>query len=119
MKKLSEGTLRQRLARFLFSYRIAPQSTTGVSPTKLMMSRKLRSVLNLLNPNVSDKVESTQLSQKTTHDKQAQSISFSLGDVVYTHNYGMGTAWVKGTILNISGTHNFTVKVNLSGQLTR
>ena len=119
MKKLSEGTLRQKLARFLFSYRITPQSTTGVSPAELLIGRKLRSVLDLLNPNVSGRVEAAQLSQKTTHDKRAQSRSFSLGDVVYARNYGQGTAWEKGTIVDTSGIHNFIVEVNLSGQLTR
>ena len=46
MKKMTEGSLAQKLVRFLFSYRITPQSTTGVSPSELLMNRKLRSVLN-------------------------------------------------------------------------
>jgi len=37
MKKLSKGTLRQRLTRFLLSYQITPQSTTGVSLAEFMM----------------------------------------------------------------------------------
>ena len=56
MKKMKEGSLAQTLARFLFSYRITPQSTTGVSPSELLMNRKLRSVLDLLKPNVTDRV---------------------------------------------------------------
>ena len=118
MKKMTEGSLRQKLARFLFSYRITPQSTTGVSPAELLMGRKLRSVLDLLNPNVTDRVESSQSAQKASHDKRAQSRNFMLGDVVYAHSYGQGSAWVKGTIVDASGPHNFTVEVNLSGQLT-
>ena len=118
MKKMTEGSLRQKLARFLFSYRITPQSTTGVSPAELLMGRKLRSVLDLLNPNVTDRVESSQSAQKASHDKRAQSRNFMLGDVVYARSYGQGSAWVKGTIVDASGPHNFTVEVNLSGQLT-
>ena len=36
MKKLNEGSLSEKIARFLFSYRITPQSTTGVSPGELL-----------------------------------------------------------------------------------
>ena len=44
ISKITEGSLKQRLARFLFSYRTTPQSITGVSPAELLMSQKLRSV---------------------------------------------------------------------------
>ena len=55
---MTEGSLRQKLARFLFNYRITPQSTTEVSPSELLMNRKLRSVLDLLNPNLTEKESS-------------------------------------------------------------
>jgi len=50
MKKISEGSLRQKLAHFLFSYHGTPQSTTGVAPSELLMGRKLKSELDLLHP---------------------------------------------------------------------
>ena len=54
MRKMTEGSLKQNLARFLFSYRKTPQSTTAVSPAELLMNRKLQSVLDLLNPLISN-----------------------------------------------------------------
>ena len=60
MRKMTQGTLKQKLARFLFSYRTTPHSTTGVSPAELLMNRKLKSALDLLNPRLSDKVVSAQ-----------------------------------------------------------
>ncbi|XP_033992114.1 uncharacterized protein K02A2.6-like [Trematomus bernacchii] len=48
MKKMKGETLQTRLSRFLFSYRITPHATTGVSPAELMMSRRLRSALDLM-----------------------------------------------------------------------
>eukprot|EP00731_Ephydatia_muelleri_P023522 Em0015g1105a len=36
VKKMTTGTLRDKLARFLFQYRITPQTTTGVSPAELL-----------------------------------------------------------------------------------
>ena len=118
MKKMTEGSLQQKLARFLFHYRITPQTTTGVSPSQLLMNRELRSVLHLLNPNITDRVESSQSTQKKSHDKRSSSRTFTLGDKVYARNYGQGPAWIKGTIVDASGPYNVTVEVNLSGLLT-
>ena len=117
MKKMTEGSLRQKLARFLFNYRITPQSTTEVSLSELLMNPKLRSVLDLLNPNLTEKVESSQSTQKNLHDKKSQCQSFVLSDAVYTRNYGQGPSWVNGTITDMLGPNNFMIEVNHSGQL--
>ena len=53
VKKMTSGTLRNKLARFLFQYRITPQTTTGVSPAELLFGRRLRSRLDALHPNLS------------------------------------------------------------------
>ena len=82
------------------------------------MNRKLRSVLDLLNPSLTDKVESSQSAQKVSHDKRAKPRIFACGDTVYVRNYGQGPAWIKGTIVDTAGPHNFTVQVNLAGQFT-
>ena len=41
--KMKEGTLACHLAKVLFSYTIAPHSTTGVPPAVFLMERPLRS----------------------------------------------------------------------------
>ena len=46
-----EGSLKQRLARFLLSYRTAPYATTKEAPCVLLMGRPLRTRLDLLKPN--------------------------------------------------------------------
>ena len=43
LKKLVSGSLETKLARFLFKYRLTPQTVTGVSPAELMFGRPLRS----------------------------------------------------------------------------
>ena len=78
------------------------------------MNRELRSVLHLLNPNITDRVESSQSTQKKSHDKRSSSRTFTLGDKVYARNYGQGPAWIKGTIVDASGPYNVTIEVNLS-----
>jgi len=44
MKKITEGSLTQKFARLLISYRRTPQSTssTGVAPSELLVGRKFR-----------------------------------------------------------------------------
>ena len=44
--------LQKSLQRFLFSYRTAPQTTTGQSSSELLMGRRLIMALNLLKPEV-------------------------------------------------------------------
>ncbi|VDI15718.1 Hypothetical predicted protein [Mytilus galloprovincialis] len=48
MKKIKEGTIQEKLNRFLFNYRITPQTTTGLAPSELLMKRKLKSRLDLV-----------------------------------------------------------------------
>ena len=60
VKKLT-GDMHTRIARFLFNYRISPQSTTGVSPAELLMGRRLRSALDLLKPDLESRVSHQQI----------------------------------------------------------
>ena len=39
IKKQTSGTIKTKISRFLFQYRITPHTTTGVSPAQLLLSR--------------------------------------------------------------------------------
>ena len=52
IKKQGDGSVDTKLARFLLSFRITPQSTTGESPAQLRWGRSLKSHLDLLRPDV-------------------------------------------------------------------
>ena len=47
------GPVEKRIAHFLFHYRITSQSSTGISPSELLMGRRLRCKLDCLHPDVS------------------------------------------------------------------
>ena len=66
IKKLeeSEGTVHIKLSRFLLAYRSTPQTTTGVTPAELLFNRRLRTRLDLIRPDVRQRVEAQQSSQK-------------------------------------------------------
>ena len=50
LKRLTSGSLQDRLSKFLFWYRLTPHSTTGVPPAELLLGRRPRSKLDLLKP---------------------------------------------------------------------
>ena len=57
MRKITDGSTADRIARILLNYRRTPQTTTGSSPAELMFGRNLRTRLDLLLPNLSARVE--------------------------------------------------------------
>lgn len=109
VKKMKGGSIEARVSRFLFSYRITPQTTTGLSPAEMLMNRRLRSAFDLLKPDIKAKIEQKQMKQKENHDKTARLRRFSPGDAVYARNYGLGPKWVPATVESPTGPVSYTV----------
>ena len=98
LKKVTEGDIHSRLSKILFSYRITPQGTTGVSPSELLNGRKLRSRLDLVIPDLRQGVESKQGNQKQHYDRRTKSRVFEVGSRVFALNHGQGDKWIQGTV---------------------
>ena len=104
MKKFTDGDLRDRISRFLAHYRTTPHTTTGVCPAELLLGRRPRTRLDLLRPSVSTRVNHKQLQQKKAHDDKAQVRNFSVGEEIYTWQYGRGKKnWVAWTDCGTNG----------------
>ena len=103
MRKQGDGTVETKLARFLLSYRITPQSTTGESPAQLRWGRSLRSHLDLLRPDVAAKVHAAQSKQKEQHDQHVRMRPMGVGDTVNVRNYLKDPKWLPGTIIQETG----------------
>ena len=101
--KLIEGTVQTKIARFLFTYRITPQSTTGMSPSELLLGRRLKSALDLMKPNLQHQVEKEQGRQKIAHDRRAVNRTFNIGEKVNAKNYGQGEKWLPAKIIKKTG----------------
>ena len=54
------GTIQTKLSRFLMSYRATPHTTTEETSAKLFLKRSLRTRLDLLKPNLEDKITQKQ-----------------------------------------------------------
>ena len=90
LKKMTVGNIEDKLARFLFQDRITPQTTTGHSPAELLMGRRPRSHLDILKPNISDRLSINQERQKEGHDQGTVHRSYAVGDAVWVRNFSQG-----------------------------
>ncbi|KAL9976939.1 hypothetical protein ACROYT_G014286 [Oculina patagonica] len=61
--------LKHQLVNRLFQYRNTPRSVTGVTPSELLLRRKLRNKFSVLLPNMEDHIQDQQGKQQRQHDK--------------------------------------------------
>lgn len=93
----------------LFSYRLTAQSTTGQSPSELLLGRRPRTRLDLMRPNAAERVERQQAKQ-VQHNASSRDRQFEVGDQVFVRNYQQGEQWVLGVIQDCTGPVSFRVK---------
>ena len=110
MQKGSDEEMQKQLSRFLFHYRPTPHSTTGLSPAEMLMGRCLRTHMDLMRPDVSNRVCTKQGCQKALHDCQSRERQFEVGDLVFAHNFGSGQKWLAGTVVTVKG-QSYTVEL--------
>ena len=119
MKKSScAESLKTKLSRFLFWYRLTPHSTTGVPPAELLLGRIPRSQLDLLKPELSTKVQLKQESQKRNHDIHTKGREFQIGDQVFVKEFPSGKDWLEGTITEVRGPLTYHVTLS-DGRVVR
>ena len=70
-KKLSEGTAKDSVARFVLQNATIPHTTTGLCPSELLFVRKLRTHLDTVKQDIKTFVEVKQSRMKENHDLKA------------------------------------------------
>lgn len=118
MNKCPEGTLTGKVARVLFSYRVTPHTTTGLSPAELLLGRKLRCTLDSIHPGLDRKVMKKQEQQTKDHNKKAKGRWFKTGDSVLTQNFSLGPKWIPGLIESVTGPVSYKVMLG-DGRVVR
>lgn len=112
LSRMTEGTLDTRLARFLFTYRITPQSTTNTSPAELLMKRHLKSRLDAIRPDLHRNVANKQNTQKEYHDRHSKQRDFNINDRVYIKIFQQNVySWQPGTVVSSSGPVSYVVSL--------
>ena len=98
------------LARSLLVYRNTPHTTTGETPSVLLMGRKLRTRLDLILPSVEEHVKKQQY--KVLERNCNRSIrSFTKGQNVFVRNYQGKEKWIRGEITEVLGLRHYMVRV--------
>ena len=107
----STNTLRHRLDEFLFRYRATPHSTTGETPSILMLNRQLRTRLDLIRPSLRHTVEENQSRSKKNDYKLRE---FNHGDTVMMRDYAQRreTPWIAAKVLKKTGPVSYQVATN-------
>ena len=119
LKRTPGATIQERLSKFLFTYRITPQTTTGIPPATLLMGRRLRSRLDRLFPDPSQHVENKQLKQAHQHDTTKPLRTFEVSDTVYVKDFStIPRTWIPGKISKVTGPLSYQVELS-SGQVVR
>ncbi|XP_039314523.1 uncharacterized protein K02A2.6-like [Solenopsis invicta] len=109
---LSTTTL---INRYLASYRNAPHTSIGESPSKLMFGREIRTRLSLLNRPERDKAREKQVQ----YFKGNREILLKPGDIVYVRDYKIPTkpTWRKAIIKSKIGNRTYVCKTLDSEEL--
>ena len=110
-KAEGSDSIKQSLARFLFSYRTTPNSTTGQTPAELFLNRRLRTRLDLMRPDLGRKVFDKQSDQKARHDKVSKEREFALREQVLVQNFRGKPQWLNGTVAEQTGPVSYKVLV--------
>ena len=104
-KMCSEGDIETQIARFVFTQRITPHTTTGRTPAEVLLGRLPRSRLSLIRPDVKKDVLIKQSAQKEQYDKSVRPRSFDVDDRVCVRNMvpksPNSPTWFHGTIKRI------------------
>ena len=114
MSKSKGGEIQEKIDKFLFRYRITPHSTTGKSPTELLLKRKVRTVFDLLSPDeiTRNVVQKRQEAQKRNHDpKIPRSTTFPNNADVMVKNYARGPKWIPGKMKEKTGPLSYKCSI--------
>ena len=112
LRKITQGSIRTRLAKILKAYRLTPHSTTGMSPAEMLLGRRPKSRLDLLKPMTAERIEANQWKQKKQHDVRANDRCFQEGDTVFVKNFQSGDKWLPGVISKRTGPVSFVVQLS-------
>ena len=103
------GTLNQKLASFLLSYRTTPHSLTKVTPSELFLGRKVRTRLDVCRPSLGESV------MKRSMPEEKKTRLHEVGDIVMVRDYRKNPkkpSWIRGVVLKKLGPVTYTVQVD-------
>ena len=95
----------------MLTYRTTQHSTTGCTPASLFLGRPLRTRLDLLKPDLEQRVCKKQAEQVSQHDQHARYRTFAADQPVLAKNFRPGPLWVSGRIVKKLAPLTYLVEI--------
>ena len=100
-------TVEQKLNRFLLRYRNAPHCATNEPPSLLFLNRRLRNCLDLIKPNLQDRIDSRQ-----QRGDSSKCCSFVIGQPELVRDYRANNEkWCKAKVIKQTVSLSYHVMV--------
>ena len=80
-------------------------------PAQMLFERIPRSHLDLIKPNISQRVKDKKSSQQRQHDEHAKPRVFTPGDPVFVKDFPSGKKWLTGEIFKAEGPHTYQISL--------
>ena len=77
-----------------------------------MFGQRSRTLLDLVHPNIANRVQCKQENQKSTHDKSSKERSFKVSDAVYIKKFPNSKEWLPVKIVKAIGSLSFEIETN-------
>ncbi|XP_051545274.1 uncharacterized protein K02A2.6-like [Myxocyprinus asiaticus] len=108
LSRITKGEWQTRLARFLLSQHVTPNSSTGKSPAELLMNQRLTTALDRLHP---DHEGDMLCRQELNAEKCPGTVrEFKPNDLVYMRSYTRDSKWMPGIIVDVTGPLSYKVR---------
>ena len=106
-----EGDVQGKLDRFLLCYRNTPHSATSETPSKLLKGQNLRTKLDLLKPDLRERVQNYQRKQMQ-YRGEGRHLNTEEGNNVLVRDYRPKRKWKEGIIERKRGPFSYVVRTN-------
>ena len=103
------------LNRFLFTYRNTEQSATGREPAVALLGRRLRGRLDLLRPDVAERIRCDQLRREQSTGRPLRVLTRD-EPVMFRNYVKSAPKWTEGVVEKRTGPVSYTIETN-NGQI--
>ena len=104
-----KGTINQKVQRLVMAYRTTPHSAISCASAKLLFGRRLKTALDIIKPSLSNNMEKNRKMICRAQNRRMR--EFSNGQEVFIRNFGVGSRWISGVIVNSSGPVTWLIKL--------
>ena len=114
LRKNREGGFDIKLTRALYRYCFTPHTTTGASPSELFLGRKLKAHMDLIHPDLSEKVLEKQRAQRAEQEAGKWWKELIERETWLTQGIiSQRQKWLRGKIANVLGTQTYIVELEI------